>query len=76
MTKNLEGERLEKVMGDAFRKSEMVARNYLKLGQVMNPFNALVVKTTMSQYKSMNETPSSKAERHWQAYVSHTSSKF
>ena len=74
VTKILEGESLEKVMGDAYWKSEKMARHYLKLGQVLNPFNAKLGETSTAQYKAMNEAPFNQALRHWQAYVSQKSS--
>ena len=73
VTKILEGESLEQVMADAYWKSEKVAKHYLKLGHVMNPFNAKVGETSTAQYRAMNEAPSNQVMKKWQAYVSQTS---
>ena len=69
VTKILEGASLEQVMADAYWKSEAVAKHYLKLGNVLSPFNAKVGETSTAQYKAMNEAPSNQVMKKWQAYV-------
>ena len=68
VTKILEGESLAQVMGDAFWKTEAVARDYMRLEQVLIPFNAELGNTSTAQYKEMNEAPVSESMRKWRAY--------